>query len=339
MANKLRDIDECRHTIKKRAKRVRRIKDGKSADKWVRPLRWFDAYLDTQGVENVEDLTSAQAEDTGFAISEAYNGTTRGFYWRRINDLYEWLHKRKEISENPFEEWDMSDDDIPIDNNTAQSGFSPITVSQEQVRELEQNVGAPRHRNQCIVRMMFQSGLRRGEVASLEYKPDEEDNDEEEYEKGWRGDINFQKRELKVREENAKNSLPRTTIYQPSLDGLLDRWLSERKTIDPDHDSLFCGVRGGNLTGEAINKMIVKAARKAGMGEVMYVDSNGGERWSVRSHSLRKGFGTYMANKTDCDIFALSKLMGHKSVDITVEKYVEHDSEAGLDHGHRFGPD
>jgi len=333
----LRDIDECRDTIQRRARKVGKIKADTQPDKWNRPIRWFDQHLDTIGVDNVEDLTPAQAEDTGLVLSEIYNGTTQGFFWRRINDLYEWMEKRGEIDSNPFEQWEL--DDVAIDNDTAQSKYDPITLSQEQVRTIEKNVGAPKHRNQCIVRMMFQSGLRRGEIASLSYKPEEEDNDEEEYEKGWRGDINFKKRELKVREENAKNSLPRTTIYQPSLDGLLDRWISERETIDPDHDSLFVGIRGGNLRGEAVNDMVTKAARDADMGEGMYVDANGYERWSVRSHSLRKGFGTHMANDTDCDIFKLSKLMGHKSVDITVEKYVEHDSEAGLDHGHRYGPD
>jgi len=333
----LRDIEDCRETIQDRAEKVELIKEGKDPDKWIRPLRWFDAYLDTldDAPEKVEDLTSSQAEDTGFAISAAYNGTTTGFYWRRVNDLYEWLWKRNDIDENPFEDWEMKH--VSIDNDTAQSEYDPITLSQDQVRTLEQHVGAPKHRNQCIVRMMFQSGIRRGEVASLTY--DLEEYDTEEYEEGWRGDINFQKRELKVREENAKNSLPRTTIYQMSLDGLLDKWLQERETIDPDHDSLFCGVRGGNMTGEAVNDMIVKAAKSAGMGEVMYIDSNGGERWSVRSHSLRKGFGTHMANETGCDIFALSKLMGHKSVDITVEKYVEHDDEAGIEDGHTYGPE
>jgi integrase/recombinase XerD len=333
----LREEDECRDMIKDRIERVEQIKEGKSPDKWIRPLRWFDEHLDSIGVDDVADFESSDAEDVGFVISKAYNGTTRGFYWRRINDLFSWLEKRNDIDENPFDDWSM--DNVAMDNKTAQSEYDPITLSQDQVRELEKNVGSPKLRNQCIVRMMFQSGLRRGEVAALTYKTDEDEIDDEEYEEGWRGDINFQQRELKVREEHAKNSLPRTTIYQPSLDGLLDRWLSERDIIGPDHDSLFCGVRGGNLTGEAVNDMVVKAAQKAEMGEVMYVDANGGERWSVRSHSLRKGFGTYLANKTDCDIFQLSKIMGHQSVDITVEKYVEHDDEAGTDHGHRFGPE
>jgi len=200
---------------------------------------------------------------------------------------------------------------------------------------MEENVGRHRIRGQLIIRLLWQTGVRRGEASGLEIEDIERDD-----------------REITVRESVAKNDEKRIIAYQQSLDGLLKEWLDyghrEEMAATADHDRLFVGERGAPLSGDRINEIVIDAADEAGINRKIYADVNAPldedgnripNRWKISAHNIRHGFGTYMVNETDAGLWEVSKSMGHSSVEITERIYVENDPRAGVKHLHKYGPE
>ncbi|MFC4249623.1 tyrosine-type recombinase/integrase [Natribaculum luteum] len=196
-------------------------------------------------------------------------------------------------------------------------------VDQSEVRLMEEAVKRHKNRDKLVIRILWQTGMRRGELAELTLD-----------------DIDRPRREITIREEISKSDYTRVVAYHPSLDGLLRQWIDggDRDALNrKNRDELLVGERGGKVRGERINEIVRDAAIDAGINRKLgYTDANGGTRWKITAHSLRHGYGTHMANKTDMGIWELSKQMGHASVDTTERIYVEHDRRAGLESAHRF---
>lgn len=369
-----RDVDECRPDIRRRAQNIRSsssddnddVRDEKSGKAYIKDLRWFDKWLDSVpvdpeddiflddddvevevGLERVRDLTVDHAELLGFDLMEEFNGTTPGNRWRAIYNMYDRLWRRGKIEDNPLEPWnDIKDEHFGMTNSTAQEQHldedEDYALSRDEIHLIEQNVGVPRGRNQCLVRFLFHTGLRRGEASELTID-----------------DIDRETREVTVRASIAKNGERRVVAWQPSLDGMMKDWLDvERETYtngDEDNRWLWVNRGGGQLSPEAINEVVAKAAYKARDPETgerlnrpLYADANAaldedGEpipnRWKISAHNLRASLGTYLANETDMGIYEISKALGHSSVSVTEARYVDSNSRAGLEPLKKHGRD
>lgn len=241
---------------------------------------------------------------------------------------------------NPFERWNNEKDEIfGFSKSSEQSSQleeeETYALSQDEIRQMEENVGRNRIRDQLIIRLLWQTGMRRGEASDLLIS-----------------DIDQETREITVREPVAKNDKKRVVAYQHSLDGLLTEWLEhgyrDEKAATTNHERLLVGEKGAPLSGDRINEIAIQAADKAGINRKIYADANAPtddngdkipNRWLVTAHSIRHGFGTHMVNETDAGLWEVSKLMGHSSIKVTEETYVEDDPRAGLDHLHQYGPD
>ena len=159
-------------------------------------------------------------------------------------------------------------------------------------------------------------------------------------------------REIELPGRITKNGKPRTVAYQESLDPLLNEWLDyglrNEMVGGREHDYLFVGEQGARLRPERINEIVAEAADRAGINRKTYADASAPRdedgnlipnRWLITAHNIRHGFGTYLVNETDAGIWEVSKQMGHSSVSITEDTYVEDDPTAGIDHVHQYGPD
>jgi len=200
---------------------------------------------------------------------------------------------------------------------------------------MEENVGRYRTRDQLIIRLLWQTGMRRKEAAKLEID-----------------DVDRDAREITIRAPVAKNGKERIVAYQQTLDGLMKAWLDhgyrEEMAATADHSRLFVGERGASLSGERINEIVIDAADEAGINRKIYADANAEpdeegnkipNRWKITAHNVRHGFGTYMVNETDAGLWEVSQAMGHSSVEITQRIYVDDDPRAGIDHLHEYGPE
>jgi integrase/recombinase XerD len=198
--------------------------------------------------------------------------------------------------------------------------------TKEEVRQMEENVGNQhRTRDQLIVRMLWQTLARPGELAQLEVN-----------------DVDRQAREVHIRNSIAKNGNGRVVAYQSTLDGLLSRYLD---IIRPDrlgpkeNNRLFVGERGGSLDHNTVSEIVVDAACRADLNRILYQDANGGERWLITGHNIRHGAATYLAHETEMDIYKLSKALGHSNVETTENIYVEENERGSTEAMHEYGPD
>ncbi len=343
-----KDVEDCRDLIEQYIGQLVTgtdndnpdLRDEGSTRRYKQDLRWYDHWLDEIEVESPVDVKPAQANATGQALAAKFNGTTDLYRWDRIYAFHDWLVRMDSAESNPFERWnDRKDEIFGFSKSSEQSSQlgeeETYALSQDEIRQMEENVKRHRIRDQLIIRLLWQTGMRRGEASGLLIS-----------------DIDQDEREITVRESVAKNDKKRVVAYQRSLDGLLVEWLEngyrDEKSATTDHDRLFVGEKGAPLSGDRINKIAIQAADEAGFNRKIYADANAPidsegnkkpNRWLVTAHSIRHGFGTYMVNDTDAGLWEVSKLMGHSSVKVTENTYVEDDPRSGLDHLHQYGPD
>lgn len=347
MPPRYKPIEDCRSEIEQYSGQLDTGTDDDNPDlrstgstnRYKQDLRWYDHWLDDAEVDSPADVTPAQANEVGQVLSKEFNGTTDLYRWDRIYAFHDWLVRMDLAESNPFERWNEDKDEkFGFTKRSEQSSQledgEQYAVSQEEIRVMEENVGRNRVRDQLVIRLLWHTGLRRGEASGLTLS-----------------DVDRDEREITIRESVAKNGKERVVAYQQSLDGLLREWLDhgyrDEKAATAEHTRLFVGERGAPLSGDRINKIAIEAADEAGINRKIYADANAPvdedgnpipNRWLISAHNIRHGFGTYLVNETDAGLWEVSKAMGHSSVKITERIYVEDDPRAGLDHLHKYGP-
>lgn len=353
MPPRYKSVEECRHWIREYIDELEtgtddndgELRSSSSTQRYKQDLRWYDHWLDEHDVTEVVDVTPAQANRVGRTLSSDFNGTTGRYRWDRIHSLHDWLVDMGIVDQNPFARWnDRKDEMWGLTKSTQQEkeldDGEKYAVSQEDIRLMEENVGRNRVRDQLAIRMMWQTGMRRGEMSQLTTPM-----------------LDREAREITLPGTITKNGNKRIVAYQPSLDGLLSEWLDygyrDEMLAGRDHDYLFVGERGARLSADRINEIVYEAADRAGINRKMYADANAatdenGEpipnRWKISAHNVRHGYGTYMIHEApnedeEARLWEVSKQMGHSSVEITEERYVEDNPRAGIDYVHSHGPD
>ncbi|WP_312910154.1 tyrosine-type recombinase/integrase [Natronosalvus caseinilyticus] len=316
------------------------MRSSGSTQRYRQDLRWFDEWLDHNEIDSVTEVTSAKANRLGRTLSKEFNGSTPLYRWNRIHAFYEWLKAMELAEENPLNKWHGKKDEKWGMSRTSEQSKrleedENYAVTEKDVRLMEENVNQHRIRDQLIIRLLWQTGIRRGEASNLLIS-----------------DVCRDKREITIRKKVAKYGKKRMVAYQSSLDGLLTEWLDygyrEEMAAGYDHNHLLVGERGAPLSGDRINEIVYESADRAGINRKIYADANAGtnesgdpkpNRWKITAHNIRHGYGTYLVNETDAGIWEVSKQLGHASVSITEDIYVEDDPRAGIDHAHKYGPD
>ncbi|WP_049996426.1 tyrosine-type recombinase/integrase [Halococcus sediminicola] len=258
---------------------------------------------------NGDDIIHARPLDIEpFFFERADDGYAAKTIKSRYNSLsafYRYLSQKRElIEESPFESMDRKD------YNRFMSGTkkSEITrdkisyVTTEQAEQLAENVANPRLRNELLIKLAFQTGLREGELASIELS-----------------DIDRDDRSIKIRAEKTHEN--RTVYYQPSLDMLLQQWINGgyRDSYSKAGESqyLFLSIHAPKLESARVNKVVKQAAENAGIQETMYVDMAGNERKKITSHALRHGHAVESL-KSGIDVRTVQKHLGHAELDMTM---------------------
>lgn len=170
------------------------------------------------------------------------------------------------------------------------------------------NLPSPQLRNELMVRLLYQTGLRQGELSRCRLS-----------------DIDRGIRSITVRSSSAKNDERRTSYYRESLDFLMDQWIDggHRDSVAkaPESRYLFPTVNSERIKRTQINLIVREAAEKAGLQEVLYVDNQGHERVKVTAHALRHSFAV-QSLLNGMDLKTLQELMGHKNLE-TTEQYLK----------------
>jgi len=307
--------------------------DEVSAVSYEGHLKWYDHWLDHLGKDELK-LKGSDARKMATQLKWEFNGTTPRNRYDRITHFHDWLVKNEYAEKNPYKRWHPRKD-LKLTKTTEQSKHlddgEDYAVSASEIQAMERHPGRYEIRNQLIIRLMWHSGCRRDELASLTID-----------------DIDPAEQTIHIRSSVSKNNEERYVGWKDSVNGLLNMWLSQRDRWNTnDYPYLFIGERGGRLDGEAINEIIVQSAYRAGINRKLYADANAAvdedgdpikNRDLITSHNVRHGLATKMIDD-GCDPYRVSRYMGHSSVEFTIEKYVQEDPKDGLPALDDYNPD
>ena len=150
-------------------------------------------------------------------------------------------------------------------------------------------------RDQCMVELLYGSGLRVGELVGLDVVASD-------HARGW---IDLQAAEAHVL---GKGSKRRTVPVGKDAIAALEAWLALRAPTMPAgqlcHPALFIGVRGARLSSASVWQRLRERSVAAGM------------TTPVHPHMLRHSFASHVLQSSQ-DLRAVQELLGHASITTT----------------------
>ncbi|QAU13020.1 site-specific recombinase xerd [Halorubrum sp. BOL3-1] len=236
-------------------------------------------------------------------------GTVRNRRWA-ISSFYQELEKIAGEGydipdfENPAEDLDTSSwQTLSGESKKAKELKEVYYLESGEIDRLAKNAPNPKLRNELIIRLLYHTGLRRGELAETRLK-----------------DIDTEERAINI--HASKTHLNRTVYYQSSLDTLMNRWVNvKRKALaTAGSEYLFPTYKTEQIKPKQINRTVRKAADNAGLQEQVYTNAEGNEQMKVTAHVLRHSFAV-QSLKNGMDTRTLQKLLGHAKIE-TTERYL-----------------
>jgi len=299
--------DVTENTREKRKQQLERFRD------------WYDGDLaDVNG----DDILNFIME----LSDEGYASTTISTYRWALSRFYRRMAARDRVEVNPYEQIEWQDISVATADSTRKKRESDDNerihdLSAEEVRSLANNVPDPKIRNELLIRMLAQTGMRAHEIANLPLENVDRDN-----------------RIIEVIDEKTDDK--RKVAYQPSLSFLLTEWIDGgyRDVFGTANDSpyLFVSRKSPKMDSNLVNDVVVQAAKNAGIQEILYTDARGNNRYKITAHQLRHTMAV-QALKEGINIRYLQELLGHDKLE-TTEVYLDEVGDEALETHKLKGP-
>jgi len=284
-------------------------------------LNAFTEWLDREDL----DIPEVTTRDIERYLSWLKNGreyapkTVRGYY-SPVSGFYEDLESYGDIEENPTEDVRLADYAKDETRKEQVTKEERIWLSKDEVKQLVENVPAPKLRNRLLILFQYYTGLRRQEVVDVRLD-----------------DLDREQRMVQVR---GKGDKTHTAHWQPKLDSLLRTWLDmgyrSGSPYANESEFLFVSDAGPHLSADRLNKIVIEAAENAGIQETLYEDPQGRSHYKYTSHVLRHSFAMHWLQNGG-SIEGLSKHMAHSSV-TTTEIYGEILEQRAKEEYEQFAP-
>ena len=262
-------------------------------------------WMNDVGIDSLAGVTPTDIESyMAHMNSQGYSPKTIDVRYTALKSVFDYLSDREDlIDESPFDALEYSDfSSIMNGTQKENTTHEQITyISPEQVEEIVGHLPAPKLRNELIIRLMFQTGMREVEANNTRIE-----------------DIDRENRAINIHGKGSKN---RTVYYQPNLDILLQQWIDggyrDSNQSAASSPYLFLTRSSDQMSRGRISRIVKNAAKDAGINQVMYTDQNGLDRWKYTAHSLRHGHAVE-ALKSGIDVRTVQKHMGHSSLGQTM---------------------
>lgn len=306
--------------------RVERNKSDSTASQYSSKIKKFRNWIRGKD-KDFEDADAIDIEDWLAELDDYYsNSSSVGKASAALVAAYDELNKlikagriegRGWVSETPPKRASYT----PNDTDTKKSRESKQDLhylKPEQVDEMARE--AEKLRDELIIRLLFQTGIRVSELCEIRLK-----------------DVDTADRSINIRGKGRKN---RTVYYQPSLDLHMDVWQNERRPAvyyAENSPYLFPTSHSENITDYTVGDVVRSAAEKAGFQEVYGTNTEGVELHSVTPHVLRHSFAM-AAISNDWDVYTLSQALGHETTEITTSTYLHDDADSVRAAYHERGP-
>lgn len=223
-------------------------------------------------------------------------------------------------TDNPAEDLDVSGwSQLKNGTRKEQELKEDHYLDPEEIGKLTDCVTSPTLRNELIIQLLYQTGLRRAELAETRVE-----------------DVDTDNRTINVRA--TKTHLNRTVRYQPNLDTLLTRWINVNRDALATAGSpyLFPTSHSKRISAGYINQIVKDAAEAAGLQDnEVFVDAAGRSRRKVTAHVLRHSYAV-QSLKNGMDTRTLQKLLGHAQIE-TTEKYLRLSRDDILESARQYG--
>jgi len=300
-------------------RRIRQKNANSTAQRYAGAVRRFEGWID-------EDVSFNEVDEyvvEDHLLELADDGYSKGTLTVALSGISRFYDEMREFDHNPTENVSIQDwQVVKKGSKKSQSlgGDDVHYLEPKEIQKLVDNVGKPLQRNKLIVRLLFQTGLRIGELRNI--KLDHIDTDT---------------RSIKIHAE--KTHTNRTVYYQPSIDTMMRIWLEAERNAFPtadESDYLFPTIRSEQISKLSINRIIRGAAEEAGIQETLYNDPDGRKRVKITAHTLRHSFAV-ASLKNGMDIRTLQKLMGHAKIE-TTERYLDIADDDVKQRARQFGP-
>lgn len=233
-----------------------------------------------------------------------------------------------EVPENPYDGLDKGDKKLLRGNTKKKDGLKDSNTDEypylepEKIAELVENVPAPRLRNELIIKLLFNCGFRRGELANAKVD-------------------HIDRKDRSVYIPPQKSSEGRYVAYNEDYLGFqLAQWLDyggrDSMTYAADSDYLFPTNDNEHLSVDYINSIVKQAAENAGLQETINQYADGRAIHKVTAHTLRHSFAMAQLN-AGTDVRSLQTLLGHDELDTTLI-YLQQSKEEAKEASRAFQP-
>lgn len=235
---------------------------------------------------NIQDLSQVTDENTRNLfytgrIHRNWSVNTFLVYHKTLRVFFRWCIKQGYMAQNPI---------LDIEIPKQEKRLPPKLTKQSALRLLEVVYNYPyeykflRHRNHAIFATFIFAGLRKQELLNLKFADVDLDN-------------------LTIFVRQGKGGKDRIIPISYALAQSLKRYLQERKRLHRTTSEFFCSLRGNAGFTDSGLKWLVKEIRES-------------SKIDFTVHKLRHTFATLML-EGGCDIFSLSKMMGHSHIQTT----------------------
>ena len=212
--------------------------------------------------------------------------TTINNYIRNLRVFFNWLERDYTIQRNPMKKIRQLKTNRKAKEYISDEDFKKL------IKHLDKSYFSE-HRDYAMIMLMIDSGMRLGECSCLLVS-----------------DINLAKKQIFLRAEITKGRQDRIVYFSDKTEIVVRRWLQFKdRYIDTDY-AFPVKATGSSIGVSNFESNFRNYLQRAGLKE------------KISPHCLRNNFAKRCL-MNGMDIFTLSKLLGHSSVTVTEQAYLD----------------
>ena len=254
-------------------------------------IREYIKYLQERGKYTVvsnENTKMTNFPENRVDYKKEVSKTTINNYIRNIKVFFNYMYENRYISNNPIKRVRQLKNQRKVVGYIDDSNMNKLLKSFDLSKFHE-------YRDYVITQLIFDTGMRLGETLLIK-----------------ESDIDFVRRTILLPADNTKGKKDRYVFFSAEMLKELKRWF-QYKDRYKDSEYVFCTTRGTNLKVSNYETNFKKYGERIGQND-------------IHPHMLRNNFAKRFL-MSGGDIYTLSKILGHSSVTVTEEAYLDLQNE------------
>jgi len=284
-----------------------RLSVARRFEDWLREERAVDSILEAERKDVLSWLRTFVGDCKGATVHQ-YHTDLRTVFKAWIEGDSDGSMLDGDLDVNPAD-FDLTKwEDIPRSpekQTYADNNEGVIYLSPSEIRDLRSHVPRPKVRNDLIIQILVQTGLRRGELSDLTLDLLDRDT----------GTVTVTE---KMSKTDGKRTIPYDDL-EPELSMWLDEGYRDRHPDADDSPYLLLNRQSPKLSSTRISTIVREAADNAGLDEKYTENADGVGRRRVSAHALRSTFVVRLL-EAGIPTAKIMELSGHDHLE-TVESY------------------